>query len=367
MQFYDALQLDPSVLKGKIKSAETKEEARKLKIALAVRALLLVSFSVVFIAPLSSVFGSENSPMGVALLCIILSVRFVDFGYCVKDSLRNLGLTFLILLICPVISANVNPFISVFINFLSLFSIIAMTSDQPEMGNGGLYAFAYILLTANPVSGELFLKRAGLALLGYIICAAIFYGKHREKNEEIRFRHLADSFHLSNKKCQWQLQLSLGVSLLLLFGNIIHIERVMWAGFACASLLSCYSVASCEEQISEAKSKFVNRIIGVVIGSSLFALFFSIVPEEFQWVFGPLGGICLGFCTKYRYKTAMNCFGALLLATSIYGLHDSVILRIINNFIGAAFGYGFFVIYKKIIAGKFDKISSQNELVNKEN
>ena len=54
---------------------------------------------------------------------------------------------------------------------------------------------------------------------------------------------------------------------------------------------------------------------------------------------GPLGGLCLGFCTDYRYKTAMNCFGALMLGTGIYGLQGAVILRIADTFLGVTFGW----------------------------
>lgn len=54
---------------------------------------------------------------------------------------------------------------------------------------------------------------------------------------------------------------------------------------------------------------------------------------------GPLGGLCLGFCTDYRYKTAMNCFGALMLGAGIYGIQGAVILRIVDTVLGVAFAF----------------------------
>ena len=68
---------------------------------------------------------------------------------------------------------------------------------------------------------------------------------------------------------------------------------------------------------------------------------------------GPLGGLCLGFCTDYRYKTAMNCFGALMLATGIYGLHGAVILRIVDTLLGVTFGLVFAAIFHRLAAARF--------------
>ena len=60
---------------------------------------------------------------------------------------------------------------------------------------------------------------------------------------------------------------------------------------------------------------------------------------------GPLGGLCLGFCVDYRYKTAMNCFGALMLGTGIYGLHGAVLLRIVDTVLGVTFALVFSAIF----------------------
>ena len=348
MRFYDALQLDPAGLKARIRAAETTKERRRMQLALVVRALLLVLFCVVLITPVAPLFGAENNAMAVSLICILLSVRFVDFGYCIRDSLLNLGIVFMILAGAPALATLVHPVLAAFIHFGAIFLMISMTSDQPEMGNGGLYAFAYIFLAGNPVQGELLWKRCLLALIGYVLCAAIYYVKHRHKNTEVRYHHLTANFHLSDKKCQWQLQLALGVTLMLTLGSLLHVERLMWAGFACASLLGCYTSAS------TVKERFWQRIIGAVGGSLLFMVVYQLVPASFHALFGPIGGICLGFCTEYRHKTAINCFGALLLATGLYGLHGSVLLRVLNNLLGAAFGYGFMVLYQKLMDRHFE-------------
>lgn len=120
----------------------------------------------------------------------------------------------------------------------------------------------------------------------------------------------------------------------------------MWMGFACASLLSEYPYSG------NTVVRFRQRIVGAVAGCCAFFLLYQITPEAFHSLMGPLGGLCLGFCTDYRYKTAMNCFGALMLGTGIYGLHGAVILRIVDTVLGVTFGLIFAAAFHWLAAVK---------------
>lgn len=348
MRFYDALQLDPAVLKPQIKAAETLSEKRKLQIALVLRSTLIVAFAILFISSLSKVFGTENTPMCVAMFCILLGIRFVDFGYCIKDSLINLAVVFLLLLVAPVAASLVNPVLAIMIHFGAFLTLLLMTSDKPELGNGGLCGFSYVYLTGNPVTGESFLKRCLLTLLLFLLYSIIFYVKHHAKHTNIRFQEIVKNFDLSNEKSRWQLRMAIGVSLVLTMGSFFHIQRFMWAGFACASLLSTYPYAV------DVKKRFFHRMIGVITGSFIFLVIYKITPESYQTLLGPVGGFCLGFAVDYRVKTALNCFGALALAAGLYGIEGAVLLRILNNFLGVLFGYAFILLYRHCVDKHFE-------------
>lgn len=344
MRFYDALQLDPSVLKKKIRAAEQPKERRKFTAAMIARSFLIVLFAILMISPVATLFGPENSAMAVAMFCILLGIRFVDFGYCIRDSLINLAVVFLLLLLAPCAAASVNPLLGVVIHFAAFFSILFMTSDCPEMGNAGIYTFAYIYLSGNPVTGALLWKRGLLTLVGYTLCAVILFVKHNKKNQDVRFWTLVKQFSLSNKKTQWHMQLALGVSVVLALGTFLNLERMMWAAFACGSILGCYSATP-----AEAKTRAVQRMVGTLAGCLVFFLGYQMMPEALRPLFGPLGGICLGFCTDYRYKTASNCLGALFMATGLYGVNHSVVLRVMHNFWGVIFGFVFLILYQKVV------------------
>lgn len=69
MKFYNALQMDPSILKRKIAASDTRQEKAYYWTAIAVRSVLIVAFAIVFISLLSGVFGADNTPL--AWLCSV--------------------------------------------------------------------------------------------------------------------------------------------------------------------------------------------------------------------------------------------------------------------------------------------------------
>lgn len=350
MKFYDILQWDPQVTKMRMAKSTTKKEKIKLGLGMFLRSILIVLFAIVFISGLSSLFGSKNTPMAVAIFCILLGARFVDFGYCIKDSLLTLSFAFFLLLVSPVLADSVFPLLGFFIHVISFFIILFITCDKPEMGNGGLFSFAYIYLSGNPVYGQDFIQRICLTLTGLFICGLIFYSKDRDKNRDIRFVEKIKQVDLKEFKYQWMIRMSIGVSAMLALGLALNIERFMWAGFACGSLLSEYS------RQSKIKERFAQRFIGVIAGSALFYLIYSLLPVELHGMIGPFGGFCLGFCVDYKYKTAINCLGALMIASQIYGLQSAILLRITDTIIGIIFAFLFYYVYERHISGKISSI-----------
>lgn len=346
MRFYDILQMDPIIIKRLMGESATKKEKIRLATGMFLRSLLIVLFAIIFISALSFAFGSENTPMAVAVFCILLGVRFVDFGYCIRDALLALGCVFLILLVSPVMAYSVSPLLGFLINTVSFFAILFITCDKPEMGNGGLFSFAYIYLSGNPVYGEVLIQRLYLSLTGFFLCGLIFYFKHKDKNKDVTFTEKIKEAEITEFKYQWMIRMAVGVSAVLSLALAFHVERFMWAGFACGSLLSEYSPKP------RIKERMLQRLIGAVAGSFLFFVLYRLLPAQMHGIIGPLGGFCLGFCVDYKYKTAMNCLGALMIASQLYGLQSSIYLRITDTIIGIVFAFCFYCIYEKYVAQK---------------
>ena len=90
-EFYNALQMDPSVLKRRIAACGTKGEKAFYWAVMAVRSALIVAVAILFISLLSGLFGADNTPLAMVLFCMLLGIRFVDFDYCIADSMAALG------------------------------------------------------------------------------------------------------------------------------------------------------------------------------------------------------------------------------------------------------------------------------------
>ena len=240
MNFYQAMQLDVSVCKGKIRNAANPSERHKLIAALIVKDILCVLFAVVFISILNFLFGDENSSAAVVIFCILLTVRFVDFGYCLRSSLINFFIIFVLLTFSPCIAQSVNPAWGFLINFLSIGFIVISACHEPLYGGAGLYLFAYMFLYGNPVGGHLLVLRVFEMLLGCLLCGIIFYINHRKKDYGKTFSQIVKDFSLFGPLGKWQFQVTLGLSLGILVGELLQVDRIMWVGCACLTVLSQY-------------------------------------------------------------------------------------------------------------------------------
>ncbi|MBC5726696.1 FUSC family protein [Agathobaculum sp. NSJ-28] len=337
MNFYQAMQLDVSVCKEKIRTAATKSEKHKFVAALIIKDVLCVLFAIAFISVLNFFFGNENSSAAVVIFCILLMVRFVDFGYRIKGSMINFFVVFVLLTFSPCIAQSVNPVIGFCINFLSIGFIVISACHEPLYGSAGLYLFAYMFLYGNPVEGRLLGLRTLEMLIGVLICGAVFYINHRKKHYDKSFFQIVKDFSLSTSLGRWQFQVILGLSLGILVGELLQVDRVMWVGCACLTVLTQYG--------ERPNKRAFQRLGGVVAGSLLFGIVYQLLPPAAQPSLGIYSGLLLGLCAAYHWKTLLNCFGALLMATSIFGLKSAIILRIANNIIGCCFGVFFYYAY----------------------
>ena len=95
---------------------------------------------------ISAVFGQEQSTLAVVLFCMLMSFRFVDFGYRVKQGIIGLGLVLLLLLFSPQLAAVLPSGWKFLCHVCSLLMIFLLTSYNRELGNPSLYSFCYVFL-----------------------------------------------------------------------------------------------------------------------------------------------------------------------------------------------------------------------------
>lgn len=343
---YQLLQLSPQSLKMKIKSAKDARQKKKYFIAMTVRSILLILFAIFYISLFTQIFGSENSSVAVGSFCMLLGIRFVSYGYEIKESLLAFGIVLSLNYFGGIASLLGNNVGKLILHFLFLLVILILVANDPIMGNAGIYVFSYLFIVENPVTGQALQLRIMALVFVFLSCGIIMYSKHKNKHKTLYLKDIFKSFCLKERKTLWQIRLASGVSMALFTGHILQLPRTVWIGYACMSILLPYS--------NQLFTRAFIRVSGVIIGSVLFGLAMSSIPEQLTFILGPLAGLLIGFSASYWGNSVLNCFGALILASSIYGTHSAILFRIQNNFLGAFFAIIIVLLFNQLVDSKYD-------------
>lgn len=346
---YQLIQLSPKALKLKRKAAKTLKEKHLYQEALFIRSLLIVLFAIIFIAGYTFLFGGENSSVAVGAFCMLLGIRFIPYGYEIKESLASLAIALGLMFLGSFVKGLDQPVLSLGINFVAIFIILFLTSQHPLLGNGGIYTFSYLFISYTSVSGEFLKLRFYGLLFTLLLCGTVLVRNHGKKFQEVTWRQLLTEFSFKNPVSHWQLRLALGVSSGLFLGEWLGLEKVVWVGYACMSVLLPF-----EEKLH---ARALLRVAGVGCGSLLWLICYPALPEKLIFLVGPIAGLWLGFSATYFWTTVLNCFGGLLLASSLYGITPAVFFRIENNFLGSLYALLLFFILEFL--GKLGKTGKE--------
>ena len=119
------------------------------------------------------------------------------------------------------------------------------------------------------------------------------------------------------------LHLTVIVSTALLIMSLLGLPRAMWAGIACMSVCLPFS----SDLVARAKLRGPYNILG----SLIFVVLYLVLPKSMYPYIGIIGGIGVGYSAGYAWQTVFNTFGALSIASNLFGMTGAVILRIGAN------------------------------------
>lgn len=339
MSFYQMMQLGPATLKPRIKESIDKKEKRKYIAALVLKSVLCLIFCISFVSIFSAIFGEDNSIVGVVSVILLLTFRFSNLDFDVKETVFAILGIYAIYAICPYLASISNPYLALMINFISILILIIISCHNTQLSNQSTIVLSYLLLYGYKVnSKEVYINRIFALILGGLIVASIFYFKQRKKKFENRFLDILKDIDIRDPRTRWQIKISIIISTGILIGELLHLERTMWIGFACMSIM--------QPQKDKVIGRMIERPIYSILGCVVFTVIYFAIPKESVAVIGMLGGIMVGFSATYRWQVVFNTFGALSAAVTIFGLNNAILLRIIANIFGALYiwfitnGYG---------------------------
>ena len=329
MTLYQELQLSSVGSKQLIHSTTDKKEKRRHILIYNFKVYLVMAFCVALVTLYSKLTGNENSVVGVTVLLALLVLRQADFGIQTKHGLISIAGIFMILMVGPRL-ANILPVFGTFaVNIVCIFLLMILGCHNVIMYNHSTFVLGYLLLYGYDVSGESYRMRVVGLAVGMAVCMAVFYKNQKNRPYRRTFVDLFREFDIHSARNIWYIKLTFIVSSAMLIVTLLGLPRAMWAGIACMSV--------CLPFTQDCPPRAVDRGLFNIVGCALFIVLYLILPESMYSMIGIIGGIGVGYSAGYKWQTAFNTFGALAIASSLFGMPMAVALRVGINVISAVY------------------------------
>ena len=329
MTLYQELQLSSGGSKQLIHSTTDKKEKRRHILIYNFKVYLVMAFCVALVTLYSKLTGNENSVVGVTVLLALLVLRQADFGIQTKHGLISIAGIFMILIVGPRL-ANILPVFGTFaVNIVCIFLLMILGCHNVIMYNHSTFVLGYLLLYGYDVSGESYRMRVVGLAVGMVVCMAVFYKNQKNRPYRRTFLDLFREFDIRSARNLWYIKLTFIVSSAMLIVTLLGLPRAMWAGIACMSV--------CLPFTQDCPPRAVDRGLFNIVGCALFIVLYLILPESMYSMIGIIGGIGVGYSAGYKWQTAFNTFGALAIASSLFGMPMAVALRVGINVISAVY------------------------------
>lgn len=329
MTLYQELQLSSVGSKQLIHSTTDKKEKRRHILIYNFKVYLVMAFCVALVTLYSKLTGNENSVVGVTVLLALLVLRQADFGIQTKHGLISIAGIFMILMVGPRL-ANILPVFGTFaVNIVCIFLLMILGCHNVIMYNHSTFVLGYLLLYGYDVSGESYRMRVVGLAVGMAVCMAVFYKNQKNRPYRRTFVDLFREFDIHSARNIWYIKLTFIASSAMLIVTLLGLSRAMWAGIACMSV--------CLPFTQDCPPRAVDRGLFNIVGCALFIVLYLILPESMYSMIGIIGGIGVGYSAGYKWQTAFNTFGALAIASSLFGMPMAVALRVGINVIAAAY------------------------------
>lgn len=329
MTFYQELQLSSTGSKQLIKNTKDPKERRRHILIYNFKVYLVMAFCVAVVSLYSKLIGSENSVVGVTVLLAVLVLRQADFGIKTTHGLFSIAGIFGLLMVAPRIANMLSPLPAFLVNVIAILLLMILGCHNVIMYNHSTFVLGYLLLLGYDVTGAEYIKRVEGLAVGMILCMVIFYKNQKNRPYRRTFLDLFREFDLQSARGRWYLKLTLIVSTAMLGMNLLGLPRAMWAGIACMSVCLPFT----EDCVARSGKRWQFNIVGCVF----FIVLYLILPESMYPYIGMIGGIGVGYSAGYAWQTVFNTFGALSIASGLFGAGTAVTLRIIFNVMGSVY------------------------------
>lgn len=300
---------------------------KKVNIKTIFKNLFMIACIIISVSLCSAIFGSNNSLTWVGTIVAIMLYWDLNIGINKRQAPIIIFSLFIFTGIANRV-AEINPILGMIINLISIFSITYLLSAKPEYKAYIPLILIYIFDQSNVAIGKDFYTRMISLALGGVITGIVYYFRHRNVKEEFKNikEHIKD-VDITSPRFIISLKMSIGVSIAILIGTLLGIQRTMWISISVMSLTQL--------EFETTKERFKHRIIYTIIGAVTFVLLFQVlIPEKYDALASIVLSYIYTFIESYKHKMIFITISALSASMVIFDTTTAIATRIILIILG---------------------------------
>lgn len=288
--------------------------------------LKLTVFILIFVTMFGKLFTADNTLIGVGAITAFL--MFKDIGFNAEKKLTIIMFFGLFLLSIFATISIPNLFIQFIIDFMVIFLIILLCSDQMEMKAYVPFVLCYLFVKDTPAP---LIPRINALLFSAFICvlAYLFLNKYPSENKKLKEIVKVD---VDSLRFQLIIKMALGISIALLIANILQLQKGMWISITVMSLTQpCYA---------ETNERIRLRILGTVCGSFIFVLLFEyLIPDNLIVFVTLVMSYLYNFIRRYDMKMIFITISSLSSAMLLFDTYSGIFIRLLSVVCGGVIAY----------------------------
>lgn len=300
---------------------------KKVNIKTIFKNLFMIACIIISVSLCSAIFGSNNSLTWVGTIVAIMLYWDLNIGINKRQAPIIIFSLFIFTGIANRV-AEINPILGMIINLISIFSITYLLSSKPEYKAYIPLILIYIFDQSNVAVGKDFYTRMISLALGGLITGIVYYFRHKDLKEEFKsIKEQIKGVDITSPRFIISLRMSIGVSIAILIGTLLGIQRTMWISISVMSLTQL--------EFETTKERFKHRIIYTIIGAVAFVLLFQVlIPEKYDTLASIVLSYIYTFIESYKHKMIFITVSALSASMVIFDTTTAIATRIILIILG---------------------------------
>lgn len=304
------------------------ENEQQINAKVLIGKLILLIGIIVFISIFSSIFGSNNTLIGVVTITAILMFSSMNLSLEFKDAILGIIVFFSAMGITSYF-VKYHPYIGIVVDFILVFLMTYIFSIDTKKKLYLPFILCYIFLQGSPATDSELPIRIVSLFIGGALVAIIYYLTHRKAEEEDRrtIKDMLSNIDIHSLQTNFSLRMAIGITIAIFIGTIFNFTKGMWITSTVLSLTGPY--------YNDIKEKIGQRLVGTVIGAIIFIILFNfLIPKSLDSIVLLVIGYIYSFIKPYKIQMIFITLNSLGAAMILFDSTTSVPMRIFFVIIG---------------------------------